>query len=311
MPMKRAQAVRTDRFSDAFIDGIFSTVNTQGVIENYVQSAGTVGFGDPADTIRLQMIAAITGSGSPTLPPPLAVVSASGQNLATADNSDEFPDDVPPVGEFREIINEWRMFVFRLAAIVVALFDMKDLERFMRSFFRQVSGRDHPGVLLWEPILEKWSGALGLISLTAARNHFVDKLVSLDVVRNRCRSDSRNRDSPAPISPIRPHNVEFWSDSTAGFHYRTDNWSTSTWTGHSSNWSKKRYPFPSALATALGAGGGGQLGRVAPGGTLVDLLKYLETQEQADARMKLNRSKTLVVVWSFNDFFAEKSPGNR
>ena len=50
---------------------------------------------------------------------------------------------------------------------------------------------------------------------------------------------------------------------------------------------------------------------VAPGGTLAELLKYLETQVQADARVQLNRSKTLVVVWSFNDLFAEKSPGNR
>ena len=141
---------------------------------------------------------------------------------------------------------------------------------------------------MWEPILEKWSGALGLISLTAARNHFVDKLVSLDVVRSRCRSDSRNRDSPAPISPIGQRDVEFWSDSTACFHYRTDVWNKSTWIGHSSTWSKKRYPFPSALAAEVSAGGGGQLGMVAPGGTLAELLKYLETQEQADARVRLD-----------------------
>ena len=274
--IRMVQSPRSYRFSDSFIDDVFQTVSTQGVIEDNLDNWVARDFGDVVGIARSQTIAAITGRGSPELPSILEVVVSSGQHLTTSGDRAGHLGADPAVAKFRTIVNSWRLFVFRLATVVMALFDMKNMLRFQHFFFQRQPDPANQAVELWVPDLRLWPSALDVISLSAAKHSFLDRIISPMVLRKRCSPDSLHEDPPEDMKRPSEHDLDFWSDSTVNFNCRLDLYVNSKWVGQQSKWRPKKHSLAKDLALAVGGYAHESHGTVACGGTLNELLGFVE-----------------------------------
>jgi hypothetical protein len=304
-PIRMVQSARSHRFSDSFINDVYKTVNTQGVIEDNPANWSGRDIGDIASIGRSQTIAAITGKGSPELPSVLEVVVSSGQHLTASRDVMNRLGANPAIAKFSTIVSAWRLFVFRLATSVMALFDMKNMTRFQHFFFQRQPDPTDQAAELWVPNLKLWPSALDVISLTAARHYFLDRVISLKDLRERCSPDSQYEHLPETLNRPSEHDLDFWSDSTVNFNCRVDIYVNPgyKWAGQHS-WRKKKHSFAKDLPLAIGMGHHDTHGTIDCGGTLNQLLAFVEMKANGDMFLGRHaRTKTLVMVWSFNDFF--------